>query len=112
MAITFDKKKLNTKSRLDIVASIHEKAKAFGVGNDLEIHISGMPFIRTAITGKVAKELQLFLLLAIIVCSLILLIFFRSFKVVLFSVIVVLVGVVWSVGTIALFGYKITILTS
>ncbi len=111
MAITFDKKKLNTKSRLDIVASIHEKAKAFGVDNDLEIHISGMPFIRTAITGKVAKELQLFLLLAIIVCSLILLIFFRSFKVVLFSVIVVLVGVVWSVGTIALFGYKITILT-
>lgn len=111
MAITFDKKKLNTKSRLDIVASIHEKAKAFGVGNDLEVHISGMPFIRTAITGKVAKELQLFLLLAIIVCSLILLIFFRSFKVVLFSVIVVLVGVVWSVGTIALFGYKITILT-
>ncbi|MBK8873570.1 MAG: MMPL family transporter [Bacteroidetes bacterium] len=111
MAITFDKKKLNTKSRLDIVAFINEKAKAFGVGNDLEIHISGMPFIRTAITGKVAKELQLFLLLAIIVCSLILLIFFRSFKVVLFSVIVVLVGVVWSVGTIALFGYKITILT-
>ncbi|MBL0073602.1 MAG: MMPL family transporter [Bacteroidetes bacterium] len=111
MAITFDKKKLNTKSRLDIVAPIHEKAKTFGVDNNLEVHISGMPFIRTAITGKVAKELQLFLVLAIIVCSLILLIFFRSFKVVLFSVIVVLVGVVWSVGTIALFGYKITILT-
>ena len=111
MAITFDKKKLNTKSRLDIVASIHEKAKTFGVDNNLEVHISGMPFIRTAITGKVAKELQLFLVLAIIVCSLILLIFFRSFKVVMFSVIVVLVGVVWSVGTIALFGYKITILT-
>lgn len=111
MAITFDKAKLNTKSRLDIVASIYDQAKAFGDKHHLEVHISGMPFIRTAITGKVAKELQLFLVLAILVCSLILLIFFRSFKVVLFSVIVVLVGVVWSVGTIALFGYKITILT-
>jgi uncharacterized protein len=112
MAITFDKKKLNTRSRIGIVQQIIDKAEAFEKQHNVKVHLSGMPFIRTAITGKVAREMQLFLLLAVLVCSLILLIFFRSFKVVLFSVIVVLVGVVWSVGTIALFGYKITILTA
>ncbi|HMT30055.1 MAG TPA: MMPL family transporter, partial [Bacteroidia bacterium] len=112
MAITFDKKKINTKSRIDIVNDIVTHAEKYGEENGVQLHISGMPFIRTAITGKVAKEMQLFLILAIVVCSIVLLVFFRSFKVVLFSVIVVLVGVIWSVGTIGLFGYKITILTA
>ncbi len=112
MAITFDKKKINTKSRIEIVNQILSEVEAFETKSGLKVHISGMPFIRTAITGMVASELQLFLILAILVCSIILLIFFRSFKVVLFSVIVVLVSVIWSVGTIALFGYKITILTA
>ncbi|MBL0341541.1 MAG: MMPL family transporter [Bacteroidetes bacterium] len=112
MAITFDKKQLNTKSRIEIVNQIVSQAEAFGAANNIKLHISGMPFIRTAITGKVAREMQLFLILAVVVCSIILWVFFRSFKVVIFSVIVVLVGVIWSIGTIAIFGYKITILTA
>ncbi len=111
MAITFDKKKLNTKSRIDMVNEIREKADAFSKKHDLPIHISGLPFIRSAITGKVAHELELFLLLAIVVCSIILFIFFRSGVIVFFSVIVVLIGVVWSLGTIELLNYKITILS-
>jgi len=112
MAITFDKKKLNTKSRIDIVNQIVEKTEAFGAAQNVKLHISGMPFIRTEISGKIAREMQLFLVLALIVCSIILFIFFRSFKVVIFSVIVVLISVIWSLGIIALFGYKITILTA
>ncbi len=112
MAITFDKKKLNTKSRIDIVKQIVKKTEAFGESQNVKLHISGMPFIRTEISGKIAREMQLFLVLALIVCSIILFIFFRSFKVVIFSVIVVLISVIWSVGIIALFGYKITILTA
>lgn len=112
MAVTFDKKKLNTKSRIDIVNQIVEKTEAFGASQNVQLHISGMPFIRTEISGKIAREMQLFLVLALMVCSLILLVFFRSFKVVIFSVIVVLISVIWSVGIIALFGYKITILTA
>lgn len=111
MAITFDKKKLNTKNRIEIVNIIKEKAQAFGKTNNLAIHLSGLPYIRTAITGKVARELEMFLLLAIGVCAMILLVFFKNFRVVLFSLLVVITGVIWSVGTIALMGYKITILS-
>lgn len=55
--------------------------------------------------------MKLFIILAIIVTAVVLFIFFRNFQVVFFSMIVVLVGVVWSVGTIAFLGYKITILS-
>lgn len=111
MAVTFDKAKLNTKNRVDIIRIIEEKADAFGHKHGLTVHKSGLPFIRTAISTKVVQEMKLFLLLAILVTAVVLFIFFRNFQVVFFSLIVVLVSVVWSVGTIALFGYKITILS-
>lgn len=112
MAVTFDKNKLNTKNRIEIVNTIKEKAEAFGKKNNLAVHISGMPFIRTAITGKVSSELKLFLLLALAVCSVVLFVFFRSFVIVFFSVIVVCIAVVWSLGIIEVCGYKITILSA
>ncbi len=111
MAITFDKLKLNTKNRIAMVDTIKTMALDFGKAHNLEVHLSGMPYIRTAITGKVASEMKLFLLLAILVTALILLIFFRSFTAVVFSMAVVIIGVIWSLGTISLLHYKITILS-
>ena len=58
----------------------------------------------------IKSELTLFVCLAILVTSLLLLIFFKSLKVVLISIVVVLIGVVWSVGIIGLFGYELTAL--
>ncbi len=111
MALTFDKKKLNSRSRIDIVDQVKAYTREFKENTGLDIHISGLPYIRTAIASKVSNELKLFLLLAIFVCSAILYFFFRSHRVVFFSVMVVMVAVVWSVGIIVLLGYKITILT-
>jgi len=111
MAITFNKNKLNTKNRIEIVRLIKEKAIAFGEANKMEVHISGLPYIRTAITTKVVEEMKLFMILAVLVTAVVLFVFFRSFQVLFFSLIVVGVGVVWSIGIIALLGYKITILS-
>lgn len=111
MAITFDKSKLNTKNRISVVNQIKEKAEAFGLTNKLDVHISGLPYIRTAITSKVVEEMKLFMLLAVLVTAIVLFVFFRNFQVLFFSLIVVLVSVIWSIGIIALLGYKITILS-
>lgn len=111
MAITFTQKELNTKNRLGIVANIKEKALAFGKRNNVQMHFSGMPYIRTEYMRKISGESTLFLILSVCITALILFIFFRYFNAVFFSIIVVLVGLAWSVGTIALFDYKITILT-
>jgi predicted RND superfamily exporter protein len=111
MAITFNKAKLNSKNRITIINIIKEKADAFGEKHNLQLHYSGLPYIRTAITAKVSAEMKLFLMLALIVTAGILFIFFRSFQVMIYSMLIVVVGVIWSLGTIALMGYKITILS-
>jgi uncharacterized protein len=111
MAATFDQKALNDKSRIEIVADIQAKADSFGLAHGMAVHLSGLPFIRTAFTEKVSRELVLFLGLAFLVSAVILFIFFRSGTVVLVASGVVLAGVLWSVGYMVLLGYEITLLT-
>ncbi len=111
VAITFTKKDLDSKRRLDIVKEIRALGDAFSQKHGINIHYSGMPYIRSQLMTKVSKEMTLFLTLAIIVTAIILWLFFRSFSTVLFSLIVVVIGVVWSIGIMELFGYKITVLS-
>jgi uncharacterized protein len=111
MAITFKQQDLNSKHRIELVTEIKAKADKFSAKNNITMHLSGMPYIRTSVMQKVSHEMTLFLVLAIVVMSLILLVFFRSFSVVFYSILVVTIGVVWSVGIIVLFGYNITILS-
>ncbi|HQO87511.1 MAG TPA: MMPL family transporter, partial [Bacteroidia bacterium] len=112
MAITFRKKDLDSKHRIDIVNEIKKEADAFGRLHNIELHYSGMPYIRTAVMEKVSHELKLFLLLAVLITAFILWVFFRTISSVVFSILVVAIGVVWSMGSIELFNFKITILTA
>jgi len=112
MAITFDDKKLNSKARIEIVKVIKDKADAFSLKHNIELHYSGMPYIRTHFMKVVSDEMFLFLILAIGITALILLLFFRSFRVVAYSMAVVAISLIWSVGTIHLLGYQITILSA
>lgn len=111
MAVTFDQKILNTAKRNPILKEIETKAKAFSQSTNIETHLSGLPYIRTAISQLVSKEFVLFLALSIGISALILALFFRKFYAVFFPILVVIMGVIWSVGTLVLFGYEITILT-
>lgn len=112
MAITFDQKQLNSKDRIGIVRQIKDMADKFAADNGLTLHYSGLPYIRTAVTEKIAGEMRIFVALALVITALILMLFFRSVQAVLFPMVVVVFGVIWSFGTLVLFGYKITILTS
>ena len=111
MAITFENKELNTKHRLVIVDSIKMQVDNFLAKNKVEVHYSGMPYIRTSVARKIQHEMFLFMMLAILVTAIILFFFFRSILPVIFSLVVVVVGVVWSLGLLVLVGYKISVLT-
>ncbi len=111
MAIAFTKKDLNSKSRIEIVHQIKELGDAFSKKHNLQIHYSGLPYVRTALMEKVSAEMGLFMGLAALVMVIILWLFFRSFSAVFFSVFVVAIGVTWSLGTISLLDYKITMLS-
>jgi uncharacterized protein len=111
LAVTLDKKRLNDKSRLVLVDKINELAMAYKSRTGHELHLSGLPYIRSKMMVKVKDELVLFIFLSIGVAAFILFLFFRSFKVVASSLVVVTISILWTVGLISLFGFKITILT-
>ncbi len=111
MAITFDNKQLNTKNRLAITDAIKIEVDKFIEKSKVEVHYSGMPYIRTNVARKIQHEMTLFMVLAVIVTAVILFLFFRSILPVIFSLAVVFVGVIWSVGILVLFGYQISVLT-
>lgn len=111
MTITLDKHKLNDISRIALIAQIVKLVEAYRIENNVEIHYSGMPYIRTVTMQKVKHELFLFIIFSIAVAAFIMFLFFRSVKVVLSSLLIVGISIIWVLGTIGLLGYKITILT-
>ncbi len=111
VAISVTKEVLNDKSRIDLINSVKDYVDEFGKAHNLNIKYSGLPYIRTEITRKIKSELNIFLILAALVSIIMLYIFFRSFKAVLFSMIVVAVAVSWVMGTMGILHYKVTILT-
>jgi predicted RND superfamily exporter protein len=111
MTITLDKHKLNDISRIALISQIVELVESYRVQNKVEIHYSGMPYIRTVTMQKVKHELFLFIIFSIAIAAFIMFLFFRSVKVVLSSLLIVGISIIWVLGTIGLLGYKITILT-
>jgi len=111
IVITFNDKELNSKRRLSIVGDIEAIAEEFAIKYKTDLHYSGMPYIRTVNMKKISGEMELFMGLAVFVTLVILWAFFRSFRLTILSIVVVLIGVIFSVGILHLFDYKITALT-
>ncbi|MCB9014986.1 MAG: MMPL family transporter [Lentimicrobiaceae bacterium] len=111
LAVTLNKDKLNDKSRLEVTDNIVKRAEAYTAQTGHELHYSGLPFIRSVMTRKIKSELFLFVFLSICIAALILFLFFRSYKVVISSLVVVAISIIFTLGLIGIFGFKITILT-
>ena len=111
IAITLDTNVLDSKYRDDLFLKIDAEVLRFHEKTGIKVHKSGLPYIRANSTTKVKEEVQIFLILSILITSIILYLFFRSFKATMYSMLVVSVGVIWAVGIQSLFGYKITMLT-
>ena len=112
MALTLDKRTIDSKDRDRLINEIKTTMERFSEKSKVEVHFSGLPYIRTLVAKKLQNELKLFILLALLVSALFLFIFFRSAKAVIFPVVIMLISVLWALGLMALFGYKITMLTS
>ena len=111
VAITVNSKILDTEKRVDLIDSVMSVFAGFEKDNGIELNYSGLPFVRTKFAQMVKGELFKFTFLAIGVTALFLLLFFRSFINILIPLFLVGVSVVWSIGIMGIFGYKLTILT-
>ncbi|MEM7548462.1 MAG: MMPL family transporter [Bacteroidota bacterium] len=111
MLVTIDKEVLNSKKREGLAFDIEFAGNAFFEQTGIKIRYAGLPYVRSVVSGRVAKELEIFLILSALITGLVMLILFRSWDAVLFPMIIIAVLVIWSMGTLAILGYKITILT-
>ncbi len=111
MAITMNAKVLDSKKRVALTDRIMATGKKYEGRLGSKLRYSGMPHIRSILAKVVADEMVLFILYAILVTALIMFLFFRSFKVVMVAMLVVVVGAIWSIGLVSLFGFQLSILT-
>jgi len=110
MLISLDNTVMKSISREELIFSIKDLADAYADEFQTKVRYSGLPYIRTVDSIKVKEEISLFIIFTLLITSLILFLFFRSFKAVISSMIVVMLGVIFSFGTISLLGYEISIL--
>ncbi|WP_224999266.1 RND family transporter [Cesiribacter sp. SM1] len=111
MVLTVDMDVISSPDRQRLMDDILMVSGLFEENTGIKMHYAGVPFVRSVMSGKVQQELKLFLLLSVVVTAIILFAFFRSLKAVAFPMVVIIVMIIWSLGTLVLFGYKITLLT-
>jgi predicted RND superfamily exporter protein len=88
------------------------RVNAFEKAHNIDIRISGMPYVRTKYSETIKAELGEFVLLAIFVTSLIFYFFFRSLRATVISICTVCIGVMWTLGIIGILEYELTVLTA
>jgi len=111
--VNLDKDIVNTTVRKDfILKDLNNLVENFEEETGLDVHVSGMPYIRTMNSQNIIDEIGKFILAALGVTSLIFFFFFRSFRATLISMCVVVIGVMWAFGILGLLQYEITVLTA
>ena len=112
IVVRINKNILNSKGRTKVINDIIDKTNRYTSSTQIQTHISGLPLIRTQVADRIAREMKWFIIGSLVLSALILLLMFRSIKTTLLSLLVVITGVIWSVGIMYCFGYKITLLTA
>jgi uncharacterized protein len=109
--VSYDKSYLNSDKRIGLTKDIMTAGESFTEHTGIQLYFAGMPFVRSVIAGQVKDELQMFLIYSALITAFIMLLFFRSWIAVVFPLLTIVVVVVWVLGTLVLFGFKITLLT-
>ena len=110
MLVDIEKEVLATPERKALIDAIVASGEKYSKTLKIDVKYSGLPYIRTIDSIKVKDEISVFILYTLLITSFILLLFFKSFKATIVSIIVVVTGVLFSFGTMGILGYDISIL--
>ena len=109
--VYMDKEIVNTAARKDFIFDeLIPAIETFEKDYNIDVRVSGMPYIRTMNAQNIIDEIGLFVILALAVTALIFFFFFRSIRATLITLLVVSIGVIWAFGFIGLFRYEISVL--
>ncbi|QXP72094.1 MMPL family transporter [Polaribacter sp. R2A056_3_33] len=112
-AIYIKKEIINTPKRRDFIFNtLIPTITKFEKENNVDIRVSGMPYIRTLNAQNIQDEILLFVAGALGITAVIFFFFFRSFRATFITLLVVMTGVIWAFGFIGWFGYEITVLSA
>ncbi|WP_298286718.1 efflux RND transporter permease subunit [uncultured Lutibacter sp.] len=102
---------VNTPARKDFIFNVlNPEIEKFELDNNIDIRVSGMPYIRTMNSQNIIDEIGIFVVLALGITALIFFFFFRSIRATFITLLVVSIGVIWAFGFIGLFRYEISVL--
>lgn len=111
MMLFLDAAMFNSERRGHMIEDIVERGDAYAADH-VALHYSGLPYIRVKVASLVKGEMPVFMGGSLFVCAVLLLIFFRSWRVMWVCTAVVAISVVWSFGLMALFDCPITLIMS
>ncbi len=111
MLVSVQKEVMNSAKREVLKDLLDEAGARFTEKTGVTLHYAGLPYIRTVVANSVRNEMQVFLIASVLITGIIMFAFFRSFRAVLFSMIIICIVVIWTLGTLSLFGYRVTLLT-
>lgn len=112
MLVSIDQEVLKSDDRVALINEIIALGEGYFDRTAVQLHYSGLPYLRVINSELIRKEVGLFIFLALLVTAIILFMFFKSYKPVLISILVVAIGVIWSFGTLGVLNYEITILSA
>lgn len=112
MTVFMNPELFDSDRRGTIVEDVTAIADDWSEQHGIKLALSGLPFIRVEMTNKVKDEIGYFIGAAFLVTALLLFLFFRNPIVMGVSMVVVAIGVVWSVGSIVLLDYELNLMTS
>lgn len=109
MMVTIDENIITDRVKADNIIKLEKVANSYSdyIGKP---RFAGLPHIRVIIGKQVMKEMYVFVALLILVTSILTYLFFRSLRVVLTCNLIVVVAVIWSMGSIAAFNFEITVI--
>jgi predicted RND superfamily exporter protein len=109
MLVGIDERYLADKKKSEVVFNIQKLAKSYEKDFG-SFHYAGLPYLRVILAKRIQSEMYIFIGLSMFVSSLLMYFFFRSFRAVLICMTVVGVSVIWALGSIATFGYTVSIM--
>ncbi len=109
--VYMDKGIVNTAARKAFIFNVlNPEIEKYEKEYNIDVRVSGMPYIRTMNAQNIIDEIGLFVGLALGITALIFFFFFRSIRATLITLLVVSIGVIWAFGFIGLFRYEISVL--
>lgn len=111
-ALTLTNEILKSKKKHKLLWNSMKRFEELATKHGVKVHFAGLPYVRTYNAQKLPQELGLFMVLATLVTAVTLFLFYRSWMPVIFPMLTIALTAAWTLGLIALFGYKITILTA